>query len=179
MKRIHYKAVSITLVPFLFLLMGCTEKVDKNTDEYIQTLEAVLHNALTGPNDKLKEILKTKDGKERATALAKYEANLYKDYFANETAYNDFISRYGTVLMTESYKNKYTLKVYNIEYERTHSKENIYNFSIQLHYQKEGKESPEVKVITGQADLNDNHQIERMLIRVNDLWGSFPKHKRK
>ncbi|WP_400246766.1 hypothetical protein AB3U99_08035 [Niallia sp. JL1B1071] len=179
MKRINYKAISITLFPFLLLLIGCTEKVDKNTDEYIQTVESVLHNALTGPNDKLKEILESKDGKERTTALAKYEENVYKDYFANETAYIDFISRYGTVLMTESYKNKYTLKVENIEYERTHSKENIYNFSIQLQYRKEGKDLPEVKKITGQADLNDEHKIERMLIRINDLWGSFPKHKGK
>ncbi|MER2057444.1 MAG: hypothetical protein ABTA16_01395 [Niallia sp.] len=179
MKRMKYKAVSITLFPFLLLLIGCTEKVDKSTDEYIQTIEAVLHNTLTGPNEKLKEILERKEGKERTLAMAEYEAKLYKDYFANETAYNDFTTRYGTLLMTEPYKNKCILKVETIEYERTHSKENIYNFSIQLQYQKEGKESPEVKKITGQADLNDEHKIERMLIRVNDLWGSFPKHKRK
>ncbi len=173
MKRMSYKAVSITLFPFLFLLIGCTEKVDKNTDNYIQTVEAVLHNALTGPNDQLKDILEKTDSEEKNAALAKYEADTYKEYFAKETSYNDFISRYGTVLMTEPYKNNYTLQVKNIDYERTDSKESIYNFSIQLQYQKEGKESSEVKKITGQANLNEDFKIERILIRVNDLWGSF------
>ncbi|CAI9389049.1 MULTISPECIES: hypothetical protein [Bacillaceae] len=178
MKRIHYKAFSIALFPIILLLIGCTEKVDEKTDEYIQAVDAVLHNALTGPDDTLKDILELKEGNERSTALTEYEDSLYKDYFASETAYNDFISRYGTVFMTESHKNNYILAVENIEYERTHSKENIYNFSIQLQYQKEGK-SQEVKNITGQADLNDEQKIERMLIRVNDLWGSFPKDKRE
>jgi hypothetical protein len=177
MKRINYKVVNLIFFPFLFLLIGCAEKVDNNTDEYIQTIEAVLHNTLTGPNDKLKEIVEIKDGKERTSALTKYEATLYRDFFANETVYNDFLARYGTLLLTEAYKNKYIFKVETIEYERAHSKENIYNFSIELQYQKEGQESPEGKKITGQADLNDEHKIERMLIRVNDLWGSFPNYK--
>ena len=38
-------------------------------------------------------------------------------------------------------------------------------------------EEPEVKKVTGQANVNADFRIERMLIRVNDLWGSFDKKK--
>lgn len=181
MKKSCYRSFKITLIPFLILLLvGCTEKTDKDTDEYIQTVEAVLQTTLNGPNDDLTEIwnkhMENKiDVEEKREALVQYEEVVYKDYFANQTSYNDFISRYGTVLMVESYKNNYTLKVKNIDYERTDPKENIYNFSIALEYHKKGSESPEVKRVTGQANLNRDYKIERMLIRVNDLWGSFDK----
>lgn len=182
-KKSNHRTIKIALFPFLLvLLVGCTEKTVKDTDPYIQPVEAVLQNALNGPKEELKEIWNKQkeskiDGEEMQAALGGYEEKAFKDYFSNQAAYNDFISRYGTILMMEPYKKDYSLEVKNIEYERTDSKEKIYNFSISLAYYKKGMEEPEVKKVTGQANVNADFRIERMLIRVNDLWGSFDKKK--
>lgn len=182
-KKSNHRIFIIALFPFLLiLLVGCTEKTVKDTDPYIQPVEAVLQNALNGPKDELIEIWnKQKEGKvngeEKQAALGEYEEAVFKDYFSNQKSYNDFITRYGTNLMMEPYKKDYSLKVKNIEFERTDSKGKIYNFSISLAYHKKGMDEPKVKQVTGQANVNADYKIERMLIRVNDLWGSFDKRK--
>ena len=75
--------------------------------------------------------------------------------------------------MSEPLRNGYQLKVTNIEFEKTESEEIIYNFSVEIQYQKEGSEKTEVEVVTGQANLNDEHKIEDMLIRIGDFMGSL------
>jgi hypothetical protein len=30
-----------------------------------------------------------------------------------------------------------------------------------------------MEIVTGQANLNEEHKIENMLIRLNDFWGSL------
>lgn len=153
------------------MLVGCAENtVTKTQDENIQTMEAVLKNNLTGPSDELKQIVKEKDW---TIPLRKYEEKLYKDYFADEASYVAFVGSYGSVLMSEPLRNGYQLKVTNIEFEKTESEEIIYNFSVEIQYQKEGSEKTEVEVVTGQANLNDEHKIEDMLIRIGDFMGSL------
>jgi hypothetical protein len=162
--------VALFILLTLFMV-GCTEKTEtEQQDENIETIEAVLQTSLTGPDDELIQILD-----ENFDALGQYEENRYKDYFADETSYMEFVSRYGSVLMIEPIRNDYKLTVKNIEYEKTDSKEIIYNFSVELQYQKDGAEKSEVEIVTGQANLNEDHKLENMLIRVNDLWVKFIK----
>ncbi|MFB4167906.1 hypothetical protein [Virgibacillus sp. JSM 102003] len=139
-------------------------------DKNIQTIEAVLKNNLTGPDDELEQIL---EGEGELEALGQYERKLYKEYFADDTSYQEYISSYGSVLWIVPIRNDYKLEVKNIEYEKSDSKEIIYNFSIELQYQKEGSESAEVETINGQANLNEDHKIEDMLIRVEDFMRSL------
>ncbi len=139
-------------------------------DKNIQSIEAVLNNNLTGPDDELKQIL---EGEGELEALGQYERNLYKEYFADDTSYQEYISSYGSVLWVEPIRNDYKLEVKNIKYEKTDSKEIIYNFSIELQYQKKGSESSEVATLNGQANLNEEHKIEDMLIRVEDFMRSL------
>jgi hypothetical protein len=140
-------------------------------EEDIRTIEAVLQNALTGPSDELNQALEAEGFED----LIKYEEELYKKYFANDTSYLDFVNSYGSTLMIEPRRNNYKLKVKNIEYEKTDSAEIVYNFSVELEYQKDGSEKSEVEVVTGQANLNEEHKIEAMLIRMNDFLGSLGK----
>jgi hypothetical protein len=44
---------------------------------------------------------------------------------------------------------------------------------VEIEYQKEGSEISEVEVVTGQANLNEEHKIEDMLIRIGDFLGSL------
>jgi hypothetical protein len=53
------------------------------------------------------------------------------------------------------------------------SKEINYNFSVELQYQKEGSDLSEVEMVTGQANMNEEYKIERMLIRIEDVWSTF------
>jgi hypothetical protein len=171
LKKQKYKfftAVIFTLM--LLMLVGCSENTETKTqDENIQTMEYVLQNALTGPNEELRQIIE----KEELESLAKYEEDLYKEYFANDTSYLEFVNVYTTTLMIHPIRNHYNLKVKNIEFEKTESKEIIYNFTVELQYQKEGSKETEVKTITGQANLNEDHKIEDILIRVGDFIGTL------
>ncbi|MFJ5761940.1 hypothetical protein ACIQAA_23045 [Neobacillus sp. NPDC093182] len=169
MKKRMYTFLAAVLFASLFLV-SCTEKTGTKTqDENIRTIEAVLQNSLNGPSDELNRMLEG----EGFGDLIKYEEDLYKDYFANEASYLEFVNNYASTLMIEPRRNDYKLKVKNIEYEKTESKEIIYNFSVVLQYKKEGSEKSQVEIVTGQANLNEEHKIEDMLIRINDFLGSL------
>jgi hypothetical protein len=169
-KRKYNFFTTVIFASILLMLVGCTENIETKTqDENIETMEYVLENALTGPNDELEQ-LKENEGLE---SLVKYEEDLYKEYFANDTSYLEFVNSYGSTLMIEPMRNDYKLKVKSIDFEKTDSKEIIYNFSVELEYQKEGSGKSEVEIVTGQANLNDEHKIEDMLIHIGDFLGSL------
>ncbi|NCU16733.1 hypothetical protein [Pallidibacillus pasinlerensis] len=174
MKRTKYKFFTLTLFTiFILILSGCNESTGmKTSDENIKTIEAVLRNNLTGPDDELKEIINDMEGEEKLKALNNYDEKLYKDYFANNTSYQEYISSYGTVLWVQPINNNYKLEVKNIEFEMINDKENIYNFTLELQYQKENSESSEVVKVEGQANLNDDHKIESISYKT-DVWENF------
>ncbi|ASK64101.1 hypothetical protein CFK37_19045 [Virgibacillus phasianinus] len=142
-----------------------------NHDKNIQTIEAVLEKALTGPKD---EVEKMTEGV-GLEDLVQYEEKLYRDYFADDTSYLNFVNSYGSTLMIIPKRNDYNLKVKNIEYEKSESKEIIYDFTVELQYQKQGSESSKVEMITGEANMNEEHKIEGMAIRIDDFLGSLLK----
>ncbi|WP_419955064.1 hypothetical protein ACN6MT_05690 [Neobacillus niacini] len=157
----------------LLMLVGCTEKKETKTqDENIKTIEAVLQNSLAGPSDELKKILE-KESEEKFEALNQYEEKRFKDYFANETSYRDFVNNYGSRLMIQPNNEDYQFKIKKIEYEKVDPKDSVYNFSVELQFQREGSEKSEVGIVTGQANLTDEHKIEGMLIRTKDFWSSL------
>jgi hypothetical protein len=172
-KRTYKFFATVLFALILLMLVGCTEKTETKTqDENIKTIEAVLQNALTGPSDELKQILNETEWVE---PLRKFEENLYKDYFADDASYLEFVNSFGSVLMNEPMRNGYKLKVKNIEYEKINSKDMVYNFSVELEYKKESSEKSEVAIVNGQANLTEEHKIEGMLIRTKDFWSSMSK----
>jgi hypothetical protein len=62
--------------------------------------------------------------------------------------------------------------VKDINFEKTDSNENIFNFTVELEYQKEGSELPETGMVEGQADLNEEYKIENIMVNKN-LWETF------
>jgi hypothetical protein len=159
------------------MLIGCTEKKETQ-DENIKTIEAVLQNSLTGPSDELKQIL-DKESEEKFDALNQYEEKLFKHYFANETSYRDFVNNYGSLVMIQHNSDYYNFKIKNIEYEKADANDSVYNFSVELQFQKEGSEKSETGIVTGQANLTEEHKIEGMLIRTKDFWSSRSKESKE
>lgn len=72
--------------------------------------EAVLKNALTGPSNQLKELVK----EEGLEELRKYEDPLYKDHFADDCSYVSFAGSYASSLMIDPLRNGYQLNVKNM-----------------------------------------------------------------
>jgi hypothetical protein len=163
----------------LLMVVGCTEKKEtKAQDENLKTIEAVLQNSLTGSSDEMKQILNSESEK-KFEALNQYEQKLFKDYFANETSYTDFINSYGSLVMIQPNSDYYNFKIKNIEYEKVDAKDSVYNFSVELQFQKEGSEKSEAGIVTGQANLTEEHKIEGMLIRTKDFWSSRSKESKE
>ncbi|ASK60716.1 hypothetical protein CFK37_00075 [Virgibacillus phasianinus] len=172
MKKQTYKLFVIALFASLLLLTaGCTGNAEQETqDENIETIESVLQKALTGPNDELKKIFNN----EEIEDLVQYDKDHFEEYFANETSYVEFVSQNnGSGILIQAMKYDYSFKVKNIEYEKTESEEIIYDFTVELQYQKEGSEKSEVEIVTGEANLNEEHKIEDMLIRIDEFLGSL------
>lgn len=145
----------------MLLLVGCNDERSgkKTEDANTQTIEAVLNKNLTGPDDELIRIFNDMS-EDSIEAQIKYEENLYKEYFADDAAFQEFVSYYGTTLLIGPIKNNYKLKVKNIEFEKTESKEIIYNFKVEVEYKKEGSDKSEIGTLDGQANLNEEHKIE-------------------
>lgn len=138
----------------------------------IKTIEAVITNNFTGPDENWLKIMNDTSSEEEEgeiKGLSEYEEGLYKEYFASDRAYVEYVSRYGSVIWNEPAKNHYTLRVLDINYEKTSSDEIIYNFTAKIEYKKKGSNTANVGTITGQANLNEEHKIEVMLIEYFDL----------
>jgi PBP1b-binding outer membrane lipoprotein LpoB len=172
-KRTNKFFVTALFTLLLLILVGCTEKKETQ-DENRKTIEAVLQNSLTGPSDELQQIL-DKESEEKFEALNQYEEKIFKDYFANETSYRDFVNNYGSLVMIQPNSDYYNFKIKNIEYEKVDANDSVYNFSVELQFQKEGSEKSETGIVTGQANLTDEHKIEGMLIRTKDFWRPMSK----
>ncbi|ASK64181.1 hypothetical protein CFK37_19520 [Virgibacillus phasianinus] len=173
MRKCTYKfLVTALFASILLMVVGCTEKTENQTqDAHIQTIEAVVHKTLTGPTDELKQVLKS-DGLED---FVKYEEKRYKEYFANDTSYLHFVNNFSWSLMMEPIRNNYKLKVKNIEFEKTESDEIIYDFTVEVQYQKEGSDSSEVTFLDGEANMNAEHKVERILFRDKGFHKLFQK----
>ncbi|ASN05266.1 hypothetical protein [Virgibacillus necropolis] len=172
MKKQTYKLFVIALFASLLLLTaGCTGNAEQETqDENIETIESVLQKALTGPNDELKKIFNN----EEVEDLVQYDKDHFEEYFATETSYVEFVSQNnGSGILIQAMKYDYNFKVKNIEYEKTESEEIIYDFTVELQYQKEGSEKSEIETVTGQANLNEEHKIEVMEIRIGEFLASL------
>ncbi|AIF45323.1 hypothetical protein [Virgibacillus sp. SK37] len=165
---------SVMLLGFILFVAGCSSNQaseESKADENEEAIQAVLENALNGPNEDLQKLFN--EGTVEDTI--QYDKDHFDGYFANETAYMDFVNSYGAVLMTTPMREGYTFKVEDITIDKTDSDELIYDFTVELAYQKEGNDAWETETVTGQANVNENHKIEDMLIRIDDFLGELSK----
>ncbi|GAA0489616.1 hypothetical protein GCM10008986_14340 [Salinibacillus aidingensis] len=157
--------VTMFFALLVLYIAGCSEDTEKTKtqDENIQTIEAVLENTFTGPDDELKQIWES-DVEEKMKAIGPYTEKLFKDYFT-ENAYLEYAGVYGMTFLLEAHHSDYRLELKKATYEKTKSEEDIYDFTVQVEYQKDGSEQSEVGHLKGQANLNVDHKIEEMIIR--------------
>lgn len=151
--------------------------ITKQEEENIKTIEAVIKNNFTSPDEEWDKIMNNTDTEEEGEikGLREYEEALYREYFASDGAFDEYISIYGSVVWIEPERYHYKLRALDIKCEKTNSAEIIYNFSAKVEYQKEGSTSAAVGMITGQANLNEEHKIEAMNINYFELIDQLSK----
>ncbi|WP_010650343.1 hypothetical protein [Oceanobacillus massiliensis] len=135
-------------------------------DKNIGTIEAVLQNALNGPSEELKKVFESDDITED---IRQYDRDHFEDYFADETSYLEFVNNYSASIMIDPMRSNYQLNVKSIEYEKTESKEIIYDFTVELEYKKDGSKSSKIEMVDGGANLNEKHKIEDIDIRIDKV----------
>lgn len=177
MKRYFVRTfITILWVGFVFFIVGCSSNTETEPqDENITTIETVLEHSFTGPEKELIEIWNDIRSDENEIeeiesamgALNAYTSEKFKPYFAEE-GYHSFISSFGFTFLDYAYRNGYQLKLNNAEVETSEVKDNIYNFSLEVQYQKEDS-AEQVVNVTGEANINDDGLISNMLIRGNEL----------
>jgi len=171
MKFLLRFCATVLLTVFLLVVVGCqNDKVIEAKDENIETMEAVLQHTFNGPTEEYLEEIEKEDD---FASFNKYLEGLYEPDFTDRNAYEEFVNYYGATLMNEALRYDYTLTVTNIDYEQTGSEEIIYNFSLDLQYQKNGANESEQGTVTGQANLNADHKIEDMVLQLEDFWSKL------
>jgi hypothetical protein len=175
-KNISGTFIKILMAGFVFFIVGCSSNTETEPqDENITTIETVLEHSFTGPENELIEIWNDihsdENGIEEIESaigdLNSYTSEKFKPYFAEE-GYNSFISSFGFAFLDYAYRNGYQLKLNNFEAETSEVKDNIYNFSLEVQYQKEDN-AEQVVNVTGEANINEDGLVSNMLIRGNEL----------
>jgi hypothetical protein len=168
--------ITILLVGLVLYVVGCSSNTETEPqDENKTTIKTVLEHSFTGPEQELIEIWNDIHSDENEMeeiesaigALNSYTSEKFKPYFADQ-GYNSFISSFGFTFLNYAYRNGYQLKLNSFEVETSEVKDNIYNFLLEVQYQKEDS-AEQVVNVTGEANINEDGLISKMLIRGNEL----------
>lgn len=176
--RMNKSVLKLSILTFssliLFLTIGCSSNsVKEDQDKNIITIENVLEKTFIGPDKEFQDIMDNVEGETQKTeekviesleSYAQYIKDLFEPYFTNQS-YEEYVGIYGTTFLEKAYRSNYQLNIKEVNYEKTKSDESIYNFSFKIQYKKVDSEQWEEDTIRGQANLNDNHKIKRILIR--------------
>lgn len=155
----------IFLTTTLLFVVGCSSEASKIQEKDVDVVKTVLENNFNGPEEEVREMMNDVN----IEGIVQYEEELFKDYFASDELYKEYTSTYGSLLWIEPVRNNYELNVTDIEVESTESEDNVYDFTMKIEYKNIDGDSSGEETITGQADLNEDHLLEYMLIRVDKL----------
>jgi len=175
------------VIPFLILgvflfAVGCSSNNDASgsnpnspQDENLSTLEAVLENTFTGPNQELNRLSNDPEnltviGKNSETKnpespneLVLYLEEMYQPHFTEET-YNEYVGEY---VFSYQAKENDEMKVDNIDIKQKESNEIIYDFTANVEYQAEGNEA-QVYELKGQANFSEEGKIKEFKLYSDD-----------
>lgn len=175
MKNKFFKQiVTIFLFGILLFIVACTPNTEAEPkDKNVTTIKTVLERSFTGPDQELKELWSgiesddMEDTRSSLKALDEYTKKRLKPYFTDD-GFKEYSYTFGFTFLKTAYWNDYQLTAKNINVEQSEI-ENIYDFSLEVAYQKDGNDK-KVATVTGEANMDKNGQIAVLLIRNNGLW---------
>ncbi|GGJ96346.1 hypothetical protein GCM10007063_18440 [Lentibacillus kapialis] len=181
------KTVYRIVIPFLILgvflfAVGCSSNnggsesnPNSQQDENLSTLEAVLENTFTGPNQELNRLSNDPEnltviGKNSETKnpespneLVLYLEEMYQPHFTEEM-YNEYVGKY---VFSYQVKENDEMDVNDIDIKPKDSDEIIYDFNANVTYQKEGSEA-EIYELKGQTNFSEKGQIQEFKLHSDD-----------
>lgn len=167
-------STSILGIVMLSIVLGCsveTESVDKN----INTLETVLNETFTVPNEELREILEdpnnyTSIGEHEKPALSNnlslYLEKKYKLHFTEEM-YDKYIGIYALSYVTISLE-KGEMKMKEVNAEQKENMQNIYDYTAIIDYKRRANTEVKKYEVKGQANFSENGKIAEFIIRTDN-----------
>ncbi len=174
------KRLSLILIPIGLLLVsvGCSANVESETvsnNGNLTTLESVIENTFTGPNQELNALLSEpenatiighdKETKSPAqpTELEVYLEEMYKPHFT-EDMYDEFLDEI-TLYYHASFLARPNIKteVDSIDFKQNESEKNIYDFTTNVTFQNEGLD-PKIYEVIGQANFTEEGKIAKLII---------------
>lgn len=172
-----FRSVFFFLLGMGLVVAGCSSAGSSNdvsTDE--QMIKGLLEQQFTGPDQKLMDLLDDPEngtviGKEESTPEEPTELDLYlednyKSYFT-ESMYETFIGSYAMDYHNAASTTGYQFKPENIEIEANDTTEGVYDFSVDVWYQKKGSEEKKATV-TGRVNVSDEGTITRYLLKDDE-----------
>ncbi|MFC7064178.1 hypothetical protein [Halobacillus seohaensis] len=173
-RKNNYRIVlSILLLGICFVSTGCSSVNTSDSaskDQNVTTIETVLNQQFTGPDQKLIDLLDDPENStiigngetttpEEPTQLDLYLEEKYQPYFS-ESMYDEFIGTYATGYHASAYNNGYKFEIEKMGIENVEATEGAYDFTVNVLYNKEGTEERNSKV-TGRININEEGEITK------------------
>ncbi|MFD1851278.1 hypothetical protein [Oceanobacillus bengalensis] len=176
MKNVIHKQSNFYRITLAFLLfgillfvVGCSsddELPSSSQDENLTTLETVLENTFTGPNQKLNELLEDPNNAtiigedsetkspESPTELDLFLEERYQSHFTDDM-FGEYI---GTYALSYHPSENNSMEIDSIDIQQNETDEITYDFTTKVQYQKAGNE-PNIYNVTGQANFSEEGKI--------------------
>ncbi|WP_181348209.1 hypothetical protein [Thalassobacillus sp. CUG 92003] len=146
-------------------------------DQNITTIETVLHQQFTGPDQTLMDLLDDPANStiigngetttpDAPTQLDVYLEEKYRPYFS-ERMYEEFIGTYALEYHTSPSNNGYQLDVETTKIEDVATTEGAYDFTVNVLYKKKGGEERHANV-TGRMNINKESTITKYRLMDDD-----------
>lgn len=155
---------------FLIFFVGCSS-TNISQDGNITTIETVLENQFTGPDQEFIELLNSPENVtiigddseasdedlETFSELDLYLEEKYKSFFT-PNMYNKFIATYALGYQVAAFNGGFEIETDNIYIEKSDTIKGSYDFIANILYHKEGNEQMTAEV-SGKAEINEESKI--------------------
>jgi hypothetical protein len=154
-------------------------------DNNIETIEAVLEQAFTGPDKELKQILDEKESyiadnkvKEYQNELFSYYEDVFQPYFEGNR-FQDHVMSNKLNLNELAYSKGYQLDAQEIDVKKDEKAEDAYNFSFIVQYKKDEIKVGEIK-LSGRVNIYEEGKINTLRFydgSIEELINAFHKEE--
>lgn len=167
------KRINVLLFGILLTVVGCSLSDTSESapqDNNITTIEAVIEDLFTGPDQELIDLLYSPENVtiigsdteveevENSTELDLYLEEKYKKSHFTEDMYSQYIVMYVLDYHISAHSNDYRMEVDSIDIEQNATTESAYDFTVNVRYNKAGNEQMNAEV-TGRVHIYEESKI--------------------
>ncbi|MCA0970853.1 hypothetical protein LCM20_09645 [Halobacillus litoralis] len=160
--------IALLLLGLSAILVGCTA-ANSAQEKDVETIEAMLTQQFTGPDQKMMELLNDPDHvtviglgetkrPEEPNELEQYLEATYHPYFTDQE-YEDFIGAFAMAPHVFGEADAYQFEVEQVIVKDVEATDGAYDFTVEIRYEKDGTE--ENTQVSGRINVNEEGKISR------------------